>query len=176
MRNDLKASLRATAANASTDRTRTRASAPSGVPRAAGASDRADAARTGRQRPGGRSHHRLQPNHAAAHDNDDHDDGQNHGDHHTGDENRTDVHAQRRGIAVEHLEHTQIDAEQRHRTGQIITEPSTTTAKATTLPFTGLDLTWVVIAGVLLVGLGMLDRGGAAQPPRHRALSQTHKI
>jgi uncharacterized membrane protein len=34
-------------------------------------------------------------------------------------------------------------------------EPSTTTAKATTLPFTGLDLRWVVLAGVLLVGLGM---------------------
>jgi outer membrane biosynthesis protein TonB len=35
------------------------------------------------------------------------------------------------------------------------TEPTTTAAKATTLPFTGLDLRWVVLAGVLLVGLGM---------------------
>jgi hypothetical protein len=35
-------------------------------------------------------------------------------------------------------------------------EPTATTAaKATTLPFTGLDLRWVVLAGVLLVGLGM---------------------
>jgi uncharacterized membrane protein len=35
------------------------------------------------------------------------------------------------------------------------TEPTATTAKATTLPFTGLDLRWVVLAGVLLVGLGL---------------------
>ncbi len=35
------------------------------------------------------------------------------------------------------------------------TEPTATAAKATTLPFTGLDLRWVVLAGVLLVGLGM---------------------
>jgi uncharacterized membrane protein len=34
------------------------------------------------------------------------------------------------------------------------TEPTATTAKATTLPFTGLDLRWVILAGVLLVGLG----------------------
>lgn len=35
------------------------------------------------------------------------------------------------------------------------TEPTATTAKATTLPFTGLDLRWVILAGVLLVGMGM---------------------
>jgi thiol:disulfide interchange protein len=35
------------------------------------------------------------------------------------------------------------------------TEPTATAAKATTLPFTGLDLRWVVLAGVLLVGLGL---------------------
>jgi hypothetical protein len=36
------------------------------------------------------------------------------------------------------------------------TEPTATTAtKATTLPFTGLDLRWVVLAGVLLVGMGV---------------------
>jgi hypothetical protein len=35
------------------------------------------------------------------------------------------------------------------------TEPTATTAaKATTLPFTGLDLRWVILAGVLLVGMG----------------------
>jgi uncharacterized membrane protein len=35
-------------------------------------------------------------------------------------------------------------------------EPTATTApKATTLPFTGLDLRWVILAGVLLVGMGM---------------------
>lgn len=32
---------------------------------------------------------------------------------------------------------------------------TTTTTKATTLPFTGLDLRWVILAGVLLVGMGM---------------------
>lgn len=36
------------------------------------------------------------------------------------------------------------------------TEPTATTAaKATTLPFTGLDLRWMILAGVLLVGMGM---------------------
>jgi hypothetical protein len=35
------------------------------------------------------------------------------------------------------------------------TAPTATTAKATTLPFTGLDLRWVVLAGVLLLGLGL---------------------
>jgi hypothetical protein len=36
------------------------------------------------------------------------------------------------------------------------TEPTATTAaKASTLPFTGLDLRWVILAGVLLVGMGM---------------------
>lgn len=36
------------------------------------------------------------------------------------------------------------------------TEPTATTAKkASTLPFTGLDLRWIIIAGVLLVGMGM---------------------
>lgn len=36
------------------------------------------------------------------------------------------------------------------------TEPTATTAaKATTLPFTGLDLRWVILGGVLLVGMGM---------------------
>jgi|HubBroStandDraft_6_1064221.scaffolds.fasta_scaffold198388_2 uncharacterized surface anchored protein len=34
-------------------------------------------------------------------------------------------------------------------------EPAATTAKASTLPFTGLDLRWVILAGVLLVGLGL---------------------
>lgn len=49
------------------------------------------------------------------------------------------------------------------------TEPTATTAtKATTLPFTGLDLRWVILAGVLLVGMGMSivlvqrGRGGSA--------------
>jgi hypothetical protein len=36
------------------------------------------------------------------------------------------------------------------------TEPSATTAaKAKTLPFTGLDLRWMILGGVLLVGMGM---------------------
>jgi uncharacterized membrane protein len=36
------------------------------------------------------------------------------------------------------------------------TEPTATTAaKAKTLPFTGLDLRWVILGGVLLVGMGM---------------------
>jgi hypothetical protein len=35
-------------------------------------------------------------------------------------------------------------------------EPTATTAtKASTLPFTGLDLRWVILGGVLLVGMGM---------------------
>jgi hypothetical protein len=34
-------------------------------------------------------------------------------------------------------------------------QPAATTAKASTLPFTGLDLRWVILAGVLLVGLGL---------------------
>jgi uncharacterized membrane protein len=35
------------------------------------------------------------------------------------------------------------------------TTPSSTSAKATTLPFTGLDLRWVIAAGVLLMGAGL---------------------
>lgn len=36
------------------------------------------------------------------------------------------------------------------------TEPTATTAaKAKTLPFTGLDLRWMILGGVLLVGMGM---------------------
>ncbi len=38
------------------------------------------------------------------------------------------------------------------------TTPVTTTAKASTLPFTGLNLTWVVGAGVLLLGAGLSIR------------------
>ncbi len=38
------------------------------------------------------------------------------------------------------------------------TTPTTTTAKASTLPFTGLNLTWVVGAGVLLLGAGLSIR------------------
>jgi hypothetical protein len=35
-------------------------------------------------------------------------------------------------------------------------EPTATTANAkTTLPFTGLDLRWVILGGVLLLGMGM---------------------
>lgn len=34
-------------------------------------------------------------------------------------------------------------------------EPTATTAKAKTLPFTGLDLRWVTLGGLLLVGMGM---------------------
>jgi hypothetical protein len=34
-------------------------------------------------------------------------------------------------------------------------EPTATTASAKTLPFTGLDLRWVILGGVLLVGMGM---------------------
>lgn len=48
-------------------------------------------------------------------------------------------------------------------------EPTATTAtKASTLPFTGLDLRWVILGGVLLVGMGMSimvvqrGRGGSA--------------
>lgn len=33
-------------------------------------------------------------------------------------------------------------------------EPTATTAKAKTLPFTGLDLRWITIGGLLLVGMG----------------------
>ena len=35
------------------------------------------------------------------------------------------------------------------------TEPTATTAHASTLPFTGLDLRWVIVGGVLLLGMGM---------------------
>jgi hypothetical protein len=38
------------------------------------------------------------------------------------------------------------------------TTPTTTTPKASTLPFTGLNLTWVVGAGVLLLGAGLSIR------------------
>jgi hypothetical protein len=38
------------------------------------------------------------------------------------------------------------------------TTPTTPTAKASTLPFTGLNLTWVVGAGVLLLGAGLSIR------------------
>jgi hypothetical protein len=34
-------------------------------------------------------------------------------------------------------------------------EPVATTAHAKTLPFTGLDLRWVIVGGVLLLGLGL---------------------
>lgn len=34
-------------------------------------------------------------------------------------------------------------------------EPTATTAKAKTLPFTGLDLRWLTLGGILLVGMGM---------------------
>jgi hypothetical protein len=34
-------------------------------------------------------------------------------------------------------------------------EPTATTAKAKTLPFTGLDLRWITLGGVLLVAMGM---------------------
>jgi hypothetical protein len=34
-------------------------------------------------------------------------------------------------------------------------EPTATTAKAKTLPFTGLDLRWITLGGLLLVGMGM---------------------
>jgi hypothetical protein len=34
-------------------------------------------------------------------------------------------------------------------------EPTATTAHATTLPFTGLDLRWVILGGVLLMGMGL---------------------
>jgi len=34
-------------------------------------------------------------------------------------------------------------------------EPKATTAKAKALPFTGLDLRWVTLGGLLLVGMGM---------------------
>jgi hypothetical protein len=34
-------------------------------------------------------------------------------------------------------------------------EPTATTAKSKTLPFTGLDLRWVTLGGLLLVGMGM---------------------
>ncbi len=37
-------------------------------------------------------------------------------------------------------------------------DPTTTTPKASTLPFTGLNLTWVVGAGVLLLGAGLSIR------------------
>jgi hypothetical protein len=39
-----------------------------------------------------------------------------------------------------------------------VTTPTTTTPKASTLPFTGLNLTWVVGAGVLLLGAGLSIR------------------
>jgi hypothetical protein len=35
------------------------------------------------------------------------------------------------------------------------TEPTATTAKTKALPFTGLDLRWVILGGILLVGMGM---------------------
>jgi hypothetical protein len=38
------------------------------------------------------------------------------------------------------------------------TTPTTTTAKASTLPFTGLNLTWVLGAGVLLLAAGLSIR------------------
>lgn len=38
------------------------------------------------------------------------------------------------------------------------TTPTTTTPQASTLPFTGLNLTWVVGAGVLLLGAGLSIR------------------
>lgn len=34
-------------------------------------------------------------------------------------------------------------------------EPTATTTKAKTLPFTGLDLRWLTLGGILLVGMGM---------------------
>jgi hypothetical protein len=34
-------------------------------------------------------------------------------------------------------------------------EPAATTAHAKTLPFTGLDLRWVIVGGVLLLGMGL---------------------
>jgi hypothetical protein len=34
-------------------------------------------------------------------------------------------------------------------------EPTATTAKSKTLPFTGLDLRWITLGGLLLVGMGM---------------------
>jgi hypothetical protein len=39
-------------------------------------------------------------------------------------------------------------------TGTSGTSPTTTTPHATTLPFTGLDLRWVIVAGMLLLGTG----------------------
>jgi uncharacterized surface anchored protein len=38
---------------------------------------------------------------------------------------------------------------------QTSSEPTATTAKAKTLPFTGLDLRWLTLGGLVLVGMGM---------------------
>ncbi|HEX4837623.1 MAG TPA: hypothetical protein VFV03_03755 [Solirubrobacteraceae bacterium] len=46
-------------------------------------------------------------------------------------------------------------------------EPTVTTAHAKTLPFTGLDLRWVTVGGLLLVGMGMSIV--VAQRRRHSA-------
>ncbi len=48
---------------------------------------------------------------------------------------------------------------------ETVTTPTTTTPKASTLPFTGLNLTWVVGAGVLLLAAGLSIRIALRQRP-----------
>ena len=141
MRNDLTACEGPQHGKCGIDRPRHARAGADGAPRAARPSARPDADRA-RHGAGSRTDDRLQPDHARA-DNDDRADPQ------TAKRRRRT----RRALPKKHRRQAQNRPKPANRPNRAPNRQRPRT-KATTLPFTGLNLRWIVIGGVLLVAMG----------------------